>query len=82
MNRFMTAKRTLLRLTIWKIRKMRSKQRTNALQPVKKSGIQRNLGKFDISFSDVADNCPRQERTLKACQKVLASGTQQSGMPG
>ena len=35
--------------------------------------FQRNLGKFDISFSDVADNCPRQERTLKACQKVLAA---------
>ena len=26
---------------------------------------------FGISFSDVADNCPRQERTLRACQKVL-----------
>lgn len=28
---------------------------------------------FGISFSDVADNCPRQERTLRACQKVLAA---------
>ena len=30
-------------------------------------------GRFGISFSDVADNCPRQERTLRACQKVLTS---------
>lgn len=26
---------------------------------------------FGISFSDVADNCPRQERTLRSCQRVL-----------
>ena len=29
------------------------------------------LGRFGITFSDVADNCPRQERTLSACRRVL-----------
>lgn len=29
------------------------------------------LGRFGITFSDVADNCPRQERTLAACRRVL-----------
>ena len=31
----------------------------------------RQLASFGIGFSDVADNCPRQERTLAACQAVL-----------
>ena len=31
----------------------------------------RQLATFDISFSEVADNCPRQERTLAACYAVL-----------
>ncbi len=30
------------------------------------------LSGFGITFSDVADNCPRQERTLAACRRVLA----------
>lgn len=29
------------------------------------------LGSFGLSFSDVADNCPQQERTLSACRRVL-----------
>ena len=29
------------------------------------------LAGFGISFSDVADNCPRQGRTLAACRRVL-----------
>ena len=29
------------------------------------------LGQFGLSFSDVADNCPRQERTFAACRRVL-----------
>ena len=33
--------------------------------------FERKLQEFGISFSDVADNCPRQERTLRACQRVL-----------
>ena len=31
----------------------------------------RQLAKFGLSFSDVADNCPRQQRTLEACRAVL-----------
>lgn len=29
------------------------------------------LSKFGLSFSDVADNCPKQERTLRACLDAL-----------
>ena len=29
------------------------------------------LARFGLSFSDVADNCPRQDRTLAACRRVL-----------
>lgn len=29
------------------------------------------MAQFDVSFSDVADNCPRQERTLEACAKAI-----------
>ena len=29
------------------------------------------LAEFGIGFSDVADNCPKQERTLVACRRVL-----------
>ena len=31
----------------------------------------RQLAGYGIGFSDVADNCPRQERTLAACRAVL-----------
>ena len=31
----------------------------------------RALAAFGITFSDVADNCPKQERTLRACMDVL-----------
>lgn len=31
----------------------------------------RQLEDFGISYSEVADNCPKQKRTLYACQKVL-----------
>ena len=33
--------------------------------------FRRNLTEYGISLSDVADNCPRQDRTLRACHKVL-----------
>ena len=33
----------------------------------------KQLLEFCISFSDVADNCPRQERTLQACRRVLTA---------
>ena len=29
------------------------------------------LEQYGICFSDVADNCPRQQRTLDACRRVL-----------
>lgn len=29
------------------------------------------LAEFGITFSDVADNCPKQDRTLAACRRVL-----------
>ena len=29
------------------------------------------LAQFGLSFSDVADNCPRQERTFAACRRAL-----------
>ena len=32
---------------------------------------QEKLAQFGLTFSDVADNCPRQERTLAACRRVL-----------
>ena len=35
--------------------------------------FEKQLAEFGISFSDVADNCPRQERTLQACRRVLTA---------
>lgn len=35
--------------------------------------FEKKLLEFGLSFSDVADNCPRQSRTFAACQKVLAA---------
>ncbi len=32
------------------------------------------MASFGVSFSDVADNCPRQERTLTACAKAIRRG--------
>ena len=29
------------------------------------------LAQFGLTFSDVADNCPRQDRTFAACRRVL-----------
>jgi len=29
------------------------------------------MGQFDVSFSDVADNCPKQDRTMEACAKAI-----------
>ncbi len=33
--------------------------------------LTRQMREFGVSLSDVADNCPRQERTLAACRRVL-----------
>jgi len=35
------------------------------------------LSAFDLSLMDIADNCPRQERTMRACMKVLRYARQQ-----
>ncbi len=43
--------------------------RTASQQEIQEFGAQ--LAGFGISFSDVADNCPKQERTLDACRRVL-----------
>ena len=34
--------------------------------------LSREIQDFGISFTDVADNCPRQNRTFDACCKVIA----------
>ena len=33
--------------------------------------LTRQMKEFGVSLSDVADNCPRQERTFAACRRVL-----------
>ena len=39
------------------------------------------MAQFDVSFSDVADNCPKQERTLKACHSVIAYARENMHLP-
>lgn len=46
-----------------------TQERTAAQDEIQKFSEQ--LRTFDISLSDVADNCPKQERTLSACMEVL-----------
>ena len=43
--------------------------RSASQREIREFGAQ--LACFGITFSDVADNCPRQERTLAACRRVL-----------
>ena len=43
--------------------------RTAGQQEIREFSAQ--LSGFGITFSDVADNCPKQERTLAACRRVL-----------
>ena len=46
-----------------------SARRAAARQEIEElSGV---MAQFDVSFSDVADNCPKQERTLEACAKAI-----------
>lgn len=35
--------------------------------------FEKKLAEFDLSFGEVADNCPRQKRTFRACMQVLNS---------
>lgn len=46
--------------------------RTASQKEIREFGAQ--LANFGLSFSDVADSCPRQERTLQACRRVMAYG--------
>lgn len=39
-----------------------------------------DLALFGLTLSDVADRCPKQERTLKACQQVLAYAKTEPGL--
>lgn len=34
--------------------------------------LSEELKSFGVSLTDIADNCPKQKRTLKACQKAVA----------
>ncbi|HHX38220.1 MAG TPA: RNA polymerase subunit sigma [Clostridiaceae bacterium] len=40
--------------------------------------LKAQMAEFGVTFADVADNCPRQERTLDACRRVLAYAKEQS----
>lgn len=42
--------------------------------------LARQLESFGVSFTDVAENCPRQKRTLHACQKVMEYAKGDSGL--
>ena len=33
--------------------------------------LTRQMAEFGVTLGDVADNCPRQERTLEACRRAL-----------
>ncbi len=43
--------------------------RTEAAEEI--SHFVRQLSEFDLSLTDIAENCPKQHRTLEACQRVL-----------
>lgn len=45
--------------------------RESSRQEIEAFGAQ--LAQFGLSFSQVAESCPKQQRTLEACQKVLAA---------
>ncbi len=40
------------------------------------------LATFGISFADIADNCPKQGRTLEACTKAIRYGGQEEQLLG
>ena len=33
--------------------------------------LSRQMGMFGVGLSDVADNCPKQERTISACRRAV-----------
>ena len=40
--------------------------------------LSRQMESFGVTLSDVADNCPKQQRTLQACRKALAYARENS----
>ena len=52
--------------------------RTDSQQEIRE--FSEKLAQFGITFSDVADNCPRQGRTLAACRRVLDFARAQPGL--
>lgn len=40
--------------------------------------LSRQMESFGVSLSDVADNCPKKQRTLQACRKALAYARENS----
>lgn len=40
--------------------------------------LSRQMESFGVSLSDVADNCPKQQRTLQACRKAMAYARENS----
>ena len=42
--------------------------------------FEKQVLEFGISFSDVADNCPRQDRTLQACRRVLTAARENTSL--
>ena len=44
--------------------------------------LTRQMEHFEVSLSDVADNCPRQQRTLAACRNGPGIRDRTSGTAG
>ena len=42
--------------------------------------LTRQMAEFGVSLTDVADNCPRQQRTLDACRKALQYAVNTDGL--
>ena len=42
--------------------------------------LSRQMDAFGVKLSDVADNCPRQQRTLEACRKALRYAVHTDGL--
>ena len=42
--------------------------------------LSRQMAKFGVTLTDVAENCPRQQRTLEACRKVLRCAKETPGL--
>ena len=52
--------------------------RTAARQELQHFALE--LSRFGLSLTDIADNCPRQERTLSACHRALRHARENPGL--